>query len=162
MDSAGLDDITLTPALAHNLYPNGITNPDATGRKQVPPVTFKGENKQHVLVAVDVTGDLKTQDQVLLDNLLKACHLAMDDIALVNIRDQEATVPDIITQLKPVKCIFFGVPSLSINLPLGEAEESVIIYDDKLFIKTSPLSALQNQVSKKKALWSALKNMFDL
>lgn len=162
MDQSGLDNIVLDGALCSQLYKTGLTNLDFTAKETVAEVHFSGQNKQQVLVAVDVHGALKAEDESLLKNLLKACQLTMDDIALVNVQEQETSVEDILRQLSIKKALFFGIPAGTANLPIGNTEDKVIIYDQKYFVKTLPLSALQHNESRKRALWGALKQMFDL
>lgn len=160
MDSSELDNITLSQDLCSHLYENGVTNLDFSTIKKKQPLPFEGKNLQRILIAIDVPKQLKNEDRILLENLMKACQITMDDIALINMAEQECAISEIISHLEIQKAIFFGIPSLNIDLPIGNSEDSVIIYDNKTFIKTSPLSSLQNNVGKKKALWSALKNMF--
>lgn len=154
----GIDDIILNREMCDRLYENVLVN------TRVSPVhiPFEGKNQQKILVAFDTNGKLKKDDKDLLHNLMKACHLTMDDIALVNISEQEESVSDIIQRLHIRKAIFFGLPALSINLPLGNEEEIVIVHENCSFISTAPLGTLQNNVEKKKALWTALKLMFRL
>ncbi len=160
MDLNGIDSISLTSELCRRLYPNGVTNLDFSAPKTKPDIIYRGKNNQNVLVAIDVYPALKKDEQEFLEKLLMACELTMDDIALVNIRDWEMPMSGIINQLTIKKCIFFGILSLSIDFPIGDKAETVIIYDDKYFIRTSPLSVLQKDPAKKKTLWHALKNMF--
>lgn len=160
MDSQGIDSIELTSELCRRLYSNGIINLDFSARKTKPELIYKGKNNQHILVAIDVSTGLKKDDQSFLEKLLKACELTMDDVALVNMKDLEVQLSEVIRQLQIKKCILFGIPLLSIDLPIGSAEETAIIFDDKYFIRTASLPSLQHDAAKKKALWHALKNMF--
>lgn len=160
MDSNGIDGITLTSELCRRLYPGGIINLDFSLPKATPNVVYQGKNNRNILIATDVSPALKKEDRAFLEKLLKACELTADDIALVNIGEQEVPVSGIINQLNIKKAVFFGIPSLSIDLPVGDKEDTAVIYDDKYFIRTAPLSSLQYDVAKKKALWHALKNMF--
>lgn len=160
MDSNGIDGIVLTSQLCRGLYPDGIINLDYNMPVTRPAVVYKGKNNENVLVVTDTSLRRGTEDQAFLEKLMAACGLTIDDIALVNIREQEVPLSEVTDQLKIRKCIFFGVPSRSIDFPIGEKEDTVMIYDDKYFIRTSPLSSLQYDIAKKKKLWHALKNMF--
>lgn len=161
MDSIGIDNITLTPALCSQLYKRGLVNPD---HKTAPKkdISFTGGNQKHILIGIDVPKELSKSDRELLNNLMLACNITMEDIALVNIKDQEDPLSAILTRLKTQKAIFFGVPALAMDISLGDKEETVLFCMNCTMVKTAPLSALHNNVQKKKALWGALKNMFEL
>ncbi len=154
----GIDDIILNREQCDRLYENVLINTEISP-VQIP---FEGKNQKKILVAFDTNGKLKKEDKDLLHNLMKACHLAMDDIALVNMREQEVPVSDIMQRLHSRNAILFGIPALGTNLPLGNEEEKVISHETFSFISTAPLSTLQNNVIRKKALWEALKLMFGI
>lgn len=162
MEPSELDNITLSAAFCNRLYKNGIVNLNTKERKTVSPIPFKGNNAKNVLILIDIGGELKKEDQTLLENLLTACNLSMDDVALVNMSEQEATLSDIIKRLSVRQGVLFGVPALSMDISFTGSEETLLYYENKTFIKTLPLTALQNHVPKKKALWAALQKMFDL
>ncbi len=160
MDSSGLDHVVLSSKLCKELYKSGVVNLEPPAIEENKTVPFEGANRRHVLIVYDAR--LKREDEELLQNLMKACGLNMDDVALVNFREQEISIADILNELETEKALFFGIPSLSINLPLDDVEEKVLELEDRLFLKTAPLGALHKNVEKKKALWLALRKMFDL
>ncbi|MCO6496122.1 MAG: hypothetical protein J5I50_00530 [Chitinophagaceae bacterium] len=156
-----IDNIILPFNTIQKLYPTGIINLEkkiTTDKK----ILFKGKNHKHVLVLIDIVGDLKATEEELLNNLIKACKLTIDDIALVNLREQEVSVPEMIAQLKTQKAIFFGVPHGAIKLSVKDADEQLLQAADCTIVKTLPLSNLNNDIERKKALWSALKQQFNL
>lgn len=160
MESLGLDHVVLSAGLCRELYTNGIINLETPASTKETSVLFEGGNARRVLIVYDAR--LKREDEELLENLMKACQLTKDDVALVNFREQEDSISKIMEELEIEKAIFFGIPSLSIGLPLEVAEEKVLELNGSLFLKTSPLGALHKNVEKKKALWGALKKMFGL
>lgn len=162
MDSKGIDHIQLTPSLCSLLYAEGIVNPDLKPTEKKSHMAFLGANQKNILIGIDVPKELKSTDEELLNNLMQACNITMDDVALVNMKDQEMPLSAIFSQLKIKKAIFFGVPALAMDISLGEKEETILYCMDCTIVKTAPLAALHNNVNKKKALWGALKNMFDL
>ncbi len=158
----GIDDITLSPELCERLYENVIVNTaQKPAQKPEKPVSlsFEGKNQKKILVAYDVA-KLKKEERDMLVKLLAACQLSTDDIALVNIHITELSIAKIVEELKIANAILFGIPSLSIDLPLDDKENIVIDYNRCAFIRTGPISVLNNSVEKKKALWMALKTMF--
>lgn len=154
----GIDDITLTPELRASLYENVIVH------TEISPVhiPYEGQNLKKILVAFDKNGKLTKEDRALLEKLLTACQLTFDDIALVNIHSTEFTIAKIVDHLHIKKAVMFGVPMLSFALPLEDSEEKVITSDHCAFLRTAPLGVLDKNVEKKKALWMALKVMFQL
>lgn len=162
MDQSGLDDIVLDSQLCDRLYKTGIINLEFKESERLPEIPFTGKNGKQVLVALDTRHPLSGVEEDQLQRLLGACHLTSDDIARINVQEQEAAMEQILRQLKIKKALFFGVPAGSIGLPIGNTEDKVIIYDNKYFIRTAPVKALMHDEKRKRALWSALKDMFDL
>lgn len=162
METSGIDNIQLTTDICLKLYPEGITNLKIKIAESAESFAYKGKNKKNVLIAIDTDGDLRKEDQQLLDNLLNACLLTPEDVALINMREQEISLSFMLKRLNIKKSIFFGIPSRIVDLPLPDSEESVIVYDNMFFVKTSPLSSLYDNVKKKRALWKALKDMFNI
>lgn len=160
MESSGLDQVVLSSELCERLYKTGIVNLEPPVKKADPSIPMEGGNHKHVLFVYDAR--LKREDEELLNNLLKACRLELNDVALINFREQEISIEEILNRLEIEKAVLFGIPALSIKLPLEDAEEKLLKLDDRLFLKTAPLGALHRNVEKKKALWVALKKMFDL
>lgn len=156
-----IDGIILSPELRSRLYQNNITNLKNPVEKRKINIPFTGENKRKILIVYDAT--LNSEDRGLLDNLIKACLLSKEDIALVDFKDQEATIPEIVAELKIQKAIFFGLPALSVGVALkDEAEDKVIEVENVSYLKTAPLGSLNKNIPRKKALWMALKSMFGI
>ncbi|MCW5915377.1 MAG: hypothetical protein KIT66_12320 [Chitinophagaceae bacterium] len=157
----GLDNIILPIQTLQKLYPSGIVNAE----KKITPIvniSFKGDNRKHVLVLTDTQGDLKQSEKELLKKLIESCKLTPEDIALVNLADQPVAVSDIIAQLKIKKAIFFGVPFAAIKLPIEDSDDKLLTANNCTIVKTVPLSTLQYDVNRKRSLWHALKILFEL
>lgn len=158
----GLDDIQLDVQICSKLFPGGLvydTIPKAPESKKI---SFDGKNLNSVLVLIDENHKLKTEDADLLNNLLKACQLTQDDIALVNLGDQEAVISEILNFLKSEKAIFFGIPFSTIDLNISDEEDKILEAGNCKLIRTLPLGSLQKNTDRKKALWKALKELFEL
>lgn len=162
MADDNLDNLTLHPFQRQLLYPNGITNIDYTEKKAPAPIKYIGKNKRNILIGIDIHGELNAQDKELLNNLLKACGLGMDDVALVNLNKQEAPFPEILKRLKIENVILFGVSIMATGLSLTDAEEKLMTLENRIFLRTIPLHALNRNVGKKRRLWEALKELFEL
>ena len=156
----GLDDIQLTSQLCANIYSNGLVIDNMKTSVPENKIAFKGKNLKSVLVLTDVPGQLKTEDVHLLENLLKACQLTEEDIALINLPDQPITVSEIFNQLKIKKALLFGIPTLSVDLDIPDMEDMVLNSGNCKVLKTLPLYALQKNTQRKKTLWLALKSLF--
>lgn len=154
-----IDDITLTPALRRRLYKNNITNLTTPVAKKHTQIPFKGLNKRHVLIAVE--GKLKKEASELVQNLMKACQLSMDDVAFIDAREQEASLAEIIERLRIEKAILFGIPTSDSGLPFDE-EEKIVHHHGCSFLRTAPPETLKSNEPKKRALWNALKMLFEL
>lgn len=154
----GIDDIILNEELCNRLYEKVLVN------TAISPVhiSFEGKNQKKILVAYDQSGKLKKEDREMLEKLLAACQFSVDDIALINISTTELTIAKIIEHLHTTKAILFGIPSLSIGWPIEDVEEKITVYNNCTFLRTAPLGVLNKNIEKKKALWTALKGIFQL
>ena len=154
-----LNDILLSPDLRQRWYKNHITNTDKPLVKKQTPILFEGQNKRHILIAME--GKLKKEEKELVDNLMKACRISMEDVAFVHYKEQQASLADILEKLSIQKAILFGLPVQAPGLAWKEDEKIVQHGNCSILITSSPGLLRQDEI-KRRALWVELKVMFGL
>ena len=128
-------------------------------------IPFLGGNSQQVLVLVNESDTVHIQDENLsfLLGILKACHLNMQDVALVNLHGKNGIdYYQLINQFKPGRIIGFGVQPSDIVLPIDFPKYQLQSYQNQVFLFSPALPTIAKKQDEKKALWSALKKMFSI
>jgi hypothetical protein len=131
-------------------------------------IRYLGENGKKVIIVVKQADavHLNEPDLTFLTNILKACHLSLTDIAIVNIAGQEITFTEIKEQLHGVHILLFDVDPSLIKLPFIIPAFQVQHYSG-CTIMLAPALTLLNQASKegrllKTKLWNSLKQVFGI
>lgn len=125
-----------------------------------------GDNVKHILVLVDEehTEFISQQDQVLLHNILKAVHLSLQDIALVNVSKiplASTLLPQALDRLPFHTLISFGAQVAGWTL-CNYFSKYTVTFDDakRKILLADQLSELANDPYKKKRLWLCLQQLF--
>ncbi len=121
------------------------------------------DNKQKsllVLLRADHTGNLSEENAVFLQKVLKAVNLSENDYLHVYLPDHQHDVPREILRSSPRKVIIFDSTLRPPGLP--ESKYKVQDYEGIQWLTADKLDEISGDVKKKKALWSALKELFDL
>jgi hypothetical protein len=127
-----------------------------------PSITFKGKNKKGVLWLVHEPAHafLDDADFEFLSQIVSACKMSMDDIALVNLANIQQSVNEVVDALKPSIVLLCGIEYQQLPFKLGE----YILYPhaNRSYFLADSLQDLRNDKAKKSKLWLALKAMFSL
>lgn len=127
-----------------------------------PSINIKGKNKKGILWIVQEPGQafLNDADFEFLSQILTACKMNMDDIALVNLAHTPHAINEITDALNPSVVLFCGIEYQSLPFKLDE----YIIYPHakKQYFLSDSLQDLRNDKAKKTKLWLALKAIFSL
>jgi hypothetical protein len=103
---------------------------------------------------------LNDADFQFLADVLTACKMNMEDIALVNVANNRNPFDELVKQLQPKFIIASGVQVDA--LPIQPADYRVQEQQGYLLCCTETLEAIRNDKSKKSKLWLALKQMLGL
>jgi hypothetical protein len=128
-------------------------------------IMFSGKNLKHIIVLIYETehSDLPPHLLQLLQDILLACKLSMNDIALINLAFQPLSFLEIEKQLQPQYCIYFG------NVPKNALPFAIQLYNIKTFhsctfFQASSLSNMYENTKEakleKSKLWICLKQIF--
>lgn len=161
-----LDDLKSSNALSLTQSFNQDTQEEVVAIKQ--PIAFLGENKQHIIVLVEdeETTILNHADLQFLTNVLKACHLTMGDIAIVNVQQQAITYTQLSEELKARVVLLFQVQPSVIHLPFSIPDFQPQPYAGVTYLKAPALKEINLPTAEarllKTSLWTNLQKIFSL
>ncbi|ATL47414.1 hypothetical protein COR50_09655 [Chitinophaga caeni] len=164
----GLDKIQFDPYLLAKIYDQpiipGIKNPAKTVQKELPKLKFLGENQKNIALLVQNENEAYLNDELfnLLTNILNACQLGMQDVALVNLKHFPATNLRELQQVLPFqKAIGFGLEPNKLNIS-DIPNYQVQFIDGVQFVSSEPLTVINENKVLKGKLWQALKQLFNI
>jgi hypothetical protein len=176
----GLNDMNLSAFLVENLYrnhliENGINEnltldeknakdeKNTTKTAQKSNLKYLGKNEQNILLLVN-DGEHKflgDEELTLLLNILGACNINMQHVALVNAAHYTAISSEEIEEVfAPKFLLFFGTEPQQFEYPLQIPMYKIQAYNSKKFLTAPDLNTLQQNKEEKKKLWLALKELF--
>ncbi|MCS7005512.1 MAG: hypothetical protein NZM38_09320 [Cytophagales bacterium] len=129
------------------------------------PLQFYGTNKKNILIILEMrTPDfLKTLEFTLLDKILQAVHLTLNEVAIINLTENKSlTWEEIIQAFSPKKIILFGVSPFRLKLRTSFSPNKISFFQNITILATYTLTDLGQDRNKKIALWNALKQLFEI
>ncbi|MEO6327916.1 MAG: hypothetical protein ABIO55_03250 [Ginsengibacter sp.] len=161
-----LKNIPLPPVVLANLYKHSLV--ENTKKKivhQHNDINFLGGNNRHILFLVSNSGStyLSDSELIFLSEILTACKLSLNDIAIVNLDksdpSNQKSIPD---TLKAGIVILSGIElsilQLPFNIPLFQVQQ----YKEKKYVTIPSLYTIQNDTALKRKLWEVLKILFSV
>lgn len=163
-----LDQIKLDPYLLARIYTQpivpGKSMPAPTAAAALPKVKFLGENQKNICLLIQNESEAYLNDELfnLLTNILNACKLGMQDIALINI-SQYAAMPFTAWQTAvPMKqCVLFGIPPATLGLENIPTYQVMQVSGCQL-LYSDPLLAISQDKALKGKLWGGLKQLLNV
>ena len=131
-------------------------------------VEYLGENKKNIVIIVEDKEVVFITDEKLqlLTNLLQACNLSLADVAIINIANKNLNYSTIKTELQFNNLLMMGINIKQFELPLIFSKNKVQQFNNSNLLITENLSDLLGNSTEvkteKKALWNALKIMFNI
>jgi hypothetical protein len=127
------------------------------------PYRFYGDNKQGVVILVDIaTPNLyKSPDFAFLVKVLEAVKLTLNECAILNLHENDAvTLSDLgeVTALK--KLLLFGVSAGRVGISSVTPSYTVNEHENIQWLQVDTLSAISENRDKKQGLWAGLKRIF--
>ncbi|MEN7549195.1 hypothetical protein AAG747_14825 [Rapidithrix thailandica] len=126
------------------------------------PLTYIGENQKHYLVITNVASGnfFQSDEYALLIKILGAVGLQLPDCIIINLADNPSFqhLQPLIERFQPVQIFAFGIsPSFTDGQdhPFYTSQR----YHNSKVMYADSLSTLKSDVHKKRALWSALKDL---
>ncbi|HEY0608378.1 MAG TPA: hypothetical protein VGD35_01955 [Chitinophaga sp.] len=160
------DQLQLDPYLLARIYNQpiipGKSTPVVNEQKPLPKIKYLGENQKNIALFIQNENGAYLNDELfnLLTNILNACKLGMQDVALVNTAQVPNTALTMWQQAVTMRqCVVFGITPASLGL---EALPNYQIHSvggiQVLF--SDPLEMIAADKLLKGKLWNGLKQLF--
>ncbi len=175
-----LNEMNLPPYLVAQLYPSSLVGqeknvPPVTAASATPPASTNteltiewrslGSNQKGILVAVNYDNITNLPDPQLefLMQLLKACQLSLNDVALINMNNYpQVAHTSILSQFNTKVVLLFGITVQDWGFPFQTPPYQVQSFSGYTVMHAPALHDLQNDKPAKGLLWAALKNIFNI
>ncbi len=169
-----INKIELNNVLVANLYPSTLINEaekyeakkdNKTDINTNNALKYLGNNKKNILIAVQNKEftHLPDKDLSFLGNILTACKLSLDDIALINQYNYpDATYKDFIEKFQSEKIILMNIEPTSIGLPISFPHFQIQAFSNVSYLIAPALAELENDQKLKASFWASLKKLFNL
>ncbi len=127
-------------------------------------VSLGYQQKVLILVSEPKAKTLNEADAGFLEKILSAVNLDMAKVDFINIDalDKQTDFKDMLSSKTVHHFITFGVPLKRLKLEILLVPYQIKPVEGINFLFADPLSTLQSDISKKKALWLCLKKMFSV
>src|SRR5690606_28382328 len=160
-----LNNIQFSSYLCNNLYAKSLIitkeiSNTSTGKIEI---SSLGGNQKKVLFLVNnaETKFLDNDEMTLLTNLITACQLSMEDIALVNyFTYDKLNYKTLVDYFQSEKILLFGISATEMDLPFIIPNFQIQSYDKKLFMSAPALSEFIDNKDLKKNLWVCHQKIF--
>jgi hypothetical protein len=160
------DQLQLDPYLLARIYNQpiipGKSEPVAKEQKALPKIKYLGENQKNIALFIQNENGAYLNDELfnLLTNILNACKLGMQDVALVNTAQAPNTTLTMWQQAVNMRqCVVFGITAASLGLePLPNYQVHSAGGIQLLF--SDPLEMIAADKLLKGKLWNGLKQLF--
>lgn len=96
----------------------------------------------------------------LLSNLITACKLSMEDIALVNHFNATFNYHQLTDHFQSKKILMFGATTSELGLPFSIPFFQIQQFQQQLYITAPPLTDFLKNKDLKKHLWTCLQKLF--
>ena len=162
-----LDNIQLPSFLVQELYKKSLieseNNQLSTDSLKTSDFSFLGKNQKKILIIVSEENVVYLTDEnlELLVDMLSACKLSLNDVALVNYdRNRQLEYQSIQDKFNPHVILFFGIEPSTLSFPLQFPEYQLQSYNRQTYLSVPSLTLLSEQVPEKKKLWVCLQKLF--
>ncbi|PUZ24828.1 hypothetical protein DCC81_10890 [Chitinophaga parva] len=130
----------------------------------LPPVKFLGDNQKKIVLLISNANEVYLNDALfhLLTNILNACKLGMQDVALVNLHAYPGATFTALQQAVPMQyCIFFGVDPATLALQ-GVERYQVSQAGHTSLLYSHDLAVIAEDKVMKGRLWNSLKQLLGI
>ncbi|WP_423737558.1 hypothetical protein [Chitinophaga caseinilytica] len=163
-----LERLQLDPFLLAQMYHQPIIPEEIivvpAEAKVLPEIKYLGENQKNILLLIQNESEAYLSEETfnLLANILNACKLGMQDVALVNAANYPGLrLQDYLQQIPARQVIYFAIDPAKLGLPPAQPYQTgsftgipVLYSDDLQLIATD--KALKGR------LWMGLKQLFGI
>lgn len=150
--------------LYENVLVEDVPRPKSAEAEQAS-IRSLGGNAKRLLILVQKENEAFLPDGELqfLTNILGACGLSVADIALVNFASlTEKGYGNLIEHFGSKQVVLFDVTPLQLGMPINFPPFQVQAFKDCRYLQAPALHLIEADITLKKNLWAALKNLFGL
>ena len=151
-----IKDVVLKDENNNQTQPLSVSTTGSPRQTTIPTPLFRPKHKVVILVK-----ELNLTDSELLEKILGAVKLTLQNVEVIEMsKNPNMDLSHIFTQNSVNQLISFGVMMSEVNLMLRLTPYQILESKGVKFISGVSLTDLQDDIPKKKMLWSALKEMF--
>jgi len=157
-----LNNIVLNPELLADLYTNTLIENSATPMpvSTESGVTGKFEKKILIITAGKNNTTITSSELDLLNGILKACSLQINDVAVVNFYDSNAGTSSFLEKAQNI--LMFGIDPLTLGLPINFPHYQLQSFNKRTYLYAPALGEIGADRNIKANLWTSLKKMFGI
>ncbi|UYQ93666.1 hypothetical protein MKQ68_00940 [Chitinophaga horti] len=162
-----LSSVQLDPYLLAKMYTQPIIPEEKQAgpvvQKELPKVKYLGENQKNILLLIQNENDAYLNDESfnLLTNILNACKLGMQDVALANVAHYTAlSLADWQKVIPFSRCVIFGIgpDQLAVEAPVYQ----LTTFGEVTALFSHDLSFIGSDKTLKGRLWVGLQKLFNI
>ncbi|UCJ05712.1 hypothetical protein KTO58_18735 [Chitinophaga pendula] len=164
LDQVQLDPYFLAKIYAQPIIPGSAVTVEPV-QNSLPKVKFLGENQKNIGVFIQNGNEAYLNEELfnLLTNILNACKLGMQDIALINTVQYGNQPISVWQEALPLKqAIFFGITASSLGLEDVPVYQVVAAAKGTTLLFSDPLEMIGQDKQLKGRLWNALKQLLGI
>jgi hypothetical protein len=153
-----LNDIKLSSYTLQQLYASTLV-------EEVLHYLSLGYNKKNILVVVNYAEVPHLPDEQLafLTQLLGACKLSMNDVAIINLNNYEGVdYESILLHFESKIVLLFGIAAENFGFPFAVPEYQVQNFAGRVVMHSPALQLIQNDKPAKGKLWLSLRKIFNV
>ncbi len=160
-----IDNLRLNPLSILHLYEKNIvlTNLSKEVTKKVDKL-YLGNNSKNITILVyyENATFISDDDLSFLTNILNACKLSLDNVAIINTRENYINWTNIIETTNPKQLLFFGVKPTDFGMPILFSEYHIQNYNNISCLLSDSINKLILDKNLKTSLWTCLKTLFNI
>ena len=162
-----IDNIQLSPQLCKNLFTNQLiseklTIETATTLQNSKVASLGGNLKKIVFLINNVENSFLSEPEMeMLTNLLTACKLNMEDVAMINFNQYpNLNYEKLLADFQPKKILVFGVTAGQLGLPFYVPHFQLQKFQQQIYFLNPSFEIFLTDIDLKKELWKGLQKLF--
>jgi hypothetical protein len=160
-----IDNLRLNPLSIVHLFEKNlvVTTSSNTITKKIEK-QFLGNNSKNITIIVNYENATFISDEDLgfLTNILNACTLSMDNIAIINTKNSNINWSNVVDITNPNQLLFFGVSPTDFGMPILFSEYHIQNYNNVNCLLADNISKINMDKNLKTSLWTCLKKLFNI